>query len=314
MLELNGGSAALAAPPAIATLAITAGIETIAPAIAERPPGGQIAYTVLNPRTDRLDTVIYSLATGVRWPVLENARQPDFNNQSDLALNGEGGNADNLLLMRPGGEILLDIMSAHAEDAHPHWAPNNKKIVFDSRLVGDGRYRLYLQRDDAYGQQVGPLMFDAWEIFGRYPIFLLDDRIAYNGCDVWENGSTCGVYVVDIYGGQPSGLTQWPRDIPTDNMGPNILAMSDRGGNWDVYLINATSGAVEQLTDDPSRDGLATASPDGSYIAFVTDREGAWAVYIMHVDGSNPRKLFDLTGDYGRDDRDWLQERLSWGR
>jgi Tol biopolymer transport system component len=276
-------------------------------------PAGRIAYTVQNPHTDRMDVVIYNLATNSSWPVLANQRQPDFNNQSDLAVNGEGGNMDNLLLMRPPDERLA-IISAFAEDAHPHWAPSNKMIVFDSTLVGDGRHRLYLQHDTNYGQAVGPMMYDAWEIFGEYPVFLLDGRIAYNGCDVWENASTCGVFIVDVNGGKPVNLTQWPRDIPTDNLGYGVLMMSDRTGDWNVYLADPATGAVAQLTTDPATDGLATASPDGSYIAFITDREGRWSVYVMRMDGSDQRKLFDMEGGYGWGDRDWIQERLSWGR
>jgi Tol biopolymer transport system component len=157
-------------------------------------------------------------------------------------------------------------------------------------------------------------MYDAWELFGRYPIFLRDGRIAYNGCDVWENGSLCGIYVVDVNGSKPTGITEWPGDIPTDNLGSQILMMSDHGGNWNVYLVNPTTQAMQQLTNDPGRDGLATASPDGDAIAFLSDREGKWAVYVMRSDGSDQHKLFDLQGEYGRDDRDWLQERLSWGR
>jgi WD40-like Beta Propeller Repeat len=295
---------------ATATLSATASVPLFAaPGV---PPAGRIAYTRWNPRTDRLDTIIYTLATGVHWPIIPDKRQPDFNNQSDLAVNGEGGEANNLLLMRNTEQLA--IISAHAEDAHPHWSPTNKTLVFASTLVGDGRQRLYLQRDDAYGGAVSPMMYDAWEIFGRYPIFLRDGQVAYNGCDVWENGSNCGVYVVDVYGGKPHGLTNWPGDIPTDNLGAQILMMADRGGDWNIYRVDPLSQAVQQLTDTPGIDGLATASPDGNYIAFLSHRDGAWAVYTMRSDGNEQRKLFDLDGGYGRDDRDWLQERISWGR
>ena len=308
-----------AEPPITETVALTsalAGPEAGAPTPVEAPspsPGGRIAYTVHNPKTDRLDTVIYNLATGERWPILAAKRQPDFNNQSDLVLNSEGGGFDGLVIMRASGEFIT-IASAFAEDARGHWSPTNKTIVFDSTLVGDGRHRLYLQQDTEYGQPVGPMMYDVWEIFGRYPIFLLDGRIAYNGCDVWDNASTCGIFVVDTQGGQPQNLTKSPGDIPTDNLGNQILAMSDRGGNWNVYLVNSQTGATRQLTDDRGRDGLATASPDGNFIAFLTDREGKWAVYVMHPDGSDQRKLFDLNGDHGAGPQDWRQERLTWGR
>lgn len=261
-----------------------------------------------------MDTVIYNLATGVSWPILPAKRQPDFNNQGDLVLNSEGGGVDALVLMRPATSELLAVASAFAEDSHPHWAPNNKSIVFDSALVGDGRHRLYIQHDTNYGEVIGPMRYDAWEIFGRYPIYLLDGRIVYNGCNVWDNASICGLYLVDTTGGEPQNLTNWPGDIPTDNLGNQVLLMSDRGGDWNVYLLNVATGALRQLTDARGRDGLATASPDGNYLAFVSDRAGAWAVYVMRSDGSDQRKLFDLNGGYGQGDRDWLQERLSWGR
>jgi eukaryotic-like serine/threonine-protein kinase len=291
------------------------GLAAMAVSAADSPPlGGRIAYAVRNLRTDQLDTVIYTVATGVHWPVLAAKRQPDFNNQGDLVLNSEGGGVDALVLMRPSTGELLAVASAFAEDSRPHWAPNNRSIVFDSDLVGDGRHRLYLQHDTDYGAVLDPLRYDAWEIFGRYPIFLLDGRIVYNGCNVWDNASVCGLYLLDLMGGEPQNLTGWPGDIPTDNLGNQVLLMSDRGGDWNVYLLNVTNGAVRQLTDTRGRDGLATASPDGAHIAFASDRSGAWAVYVMRSDGSGQRKLFDLTGGYGQGDRDWLQERLSWGR
>lgn len=296
-----------------ATVAVTGAVDGTVAAVASPSPSGRIAYTVHNPKTDQLDTVIYTIATGERWPVLAAKRQPDFNNQSDLMLNSEGGGFDGLVIMRASGEFVT-IASAFAEDARGHWSPTNKTIVFDSTLVGDGRHRLYLQQDTEYGQPVAPVMYDVWEIFGRYPVFLLDGRIAYNGCDVWDNASTCGIFVMDPQGGQPQNLTTSPGDIPTDNLGNQILAMSDRGGNWNVYLVNSQSGVTRQLTDDRGRDGLATASPDGAFIAFLTDREGKWAVYVMRPDGSEQRKLFDLNGDYGTGPQDWRHERLSWGR
>jgi Tol biopolymer transport system component len=35
-----------------------------------------------------------------------------------------------------------------------------------------------------------------------------------------------------------------------------------------------------------------TWSPDGSQIAFVTDRTGQWEVWIMKADGTNQRPMF----------------------
>jgi Tol biopolymer transport system component len=171
-----------------------------------------------------------------------------------------------------------------------------------------------VQTDESFGRPLTPMMFEAWEIFGRYPIFLSNGQIVYNGCDVWENASNCGIFRVDTAGSQPESVTTWPGDIPTDNAGNQILAMSNRSGNWEIYRIDSVSGTAQQLTDNPGTDGLATASPDGSYIAFVSDRDGTWAIYTMRADGSGEQKLFELDGGFGSGDRDWLQERISWGR
>ncbi len=289
---------------------------TVTPTPTPLPPPpnltGHIAYALWNVRTDRPDIYIYDLQARVHLTPIPNRRQPDYNHWGGLVANAQGGGVDNLVQMGPLGQDPWQI-SAHPEDAHPHWSPDAKKVVFDSAHMGDRKHRIYLQDDLADRRDRLPMMYEAWEIFGRYPIFLADGRIAFNGCNYWDTGSICGVQVMDTVGGMPSSATGWPGDVPTDNLGSQILMMSDRSGNWDVYRVNADGSGLVQLTDHPATDGLATASPDNSAIAFLTDRDGVWSVYVMHTDGSDPRKLFDLPGHFGIGDNDWFQERLTWG-
>jgi TolB protein len=89
--------------------------------------------------------------------------------------------------------------------------------------------------------------------------------------------------------------------------------MSDRAGSWDIYSMNPDGSDLRQLTDLPGVEGLATASPDGNNIAFLTDQDGVWSFYVMQPDGSGVRKLIDLPGNFGRGEYDWFQERISWG-
>ncbi|MCB9147429.1 MAG: serine/threonine-protein kinase [Caldilineaceae bacterium] len=282
---------------------------------------GRIAYAVWNPHSNRMDTYIYSLDSGVSWPHLPNMRQPDFRFDGELIVNAEGGELNNLTRLRVGADNEF-MISEHPEDSRPHWSPSGKQVIFDSTFVGDRRSRIYLLADASVRQEVGPVMFEAWELFGRYPIFLADGRIAYSGCNVWENGGSCGIYTTAMQDLPPDGVTSSPGDIPTDNLGSQILFMSpreqvDEVDNWDVYLVNEDGSNLRRLTTDPGHDGLATASPDGNYVAFVSDRDGSWAVYAMRTDGSGQQKLFDLNANYGPGEQywqyDWKQERLSWG-
>ncbi|HLB48005.1 MAG TPA: hypothetical protein VJL59_13450, partial [Anaerolineales bacterium] len=48
------------------------------------------------------------------------------------------------------------------------------------------------------------------------------------------------------------------------------------------------------LTNDPADDWAPSWSPDGSLIAFQTDRDGNWEIYRMTADGSD---LANLSND-----------------
>ena len=68
-----------------------------------------------------------------------------------------------------------------------------------------------------------------------------------------------------------------------------IIFTSDRGGDYDIYLLNAHG--LRNLTRHPAFDSDPAWSPDGSKIAFVSDRSGGLDIYVMDADGRNPRRL-----------------------
>lgn len=78
----------------------------------------------------------------------------------------------------------------------------------------------------------------------------------------------------------------------------DILFMSDRDGNREIYVMNADGNNVRRLTDHPAEDTEPTWSPNGQQIAFASNRDGEFAVYIMNKDGSNPRRLSPDVGSY----------------
>ncbi len=82
--------------------------------------------------------------------------------------------------------------------------------------------------------------------------------------------------------------------------GTRIAFTSDRNGNMDIFVLTvedalqSASNTIEwQLTSSDADDGSATWSPDGSQIAFESDREGNWELYVINVDGSDLRRLTD---------------------
>lgn len=84
--------------------------------------------------------------------------------------------------------------------------------------------------------------------------------------------------------------------------GKKILFHSDRislrSRVYDVFVMNADGSEVTRLTDHPASDMNAIFSPDGSKIAFVSERDGNPEVYVMNADGSQQKRL---THDPGED-------------
>lgn len=73
-----------------------------------------------------------------------------------------------------------------------------------------------------------------------------------------------------------------------------ILFVSERDGNTEIYVISADGGEGVNLTRDPAKDFSASWSPDGQRIAFLSDRTGKVEIFVMEADGSN---LLQLTDD-----------------
>lgn len=61
----------------------------------------------------------------------------------------------------------------------------------------------------------------------------------------------------------------------------------------DIYRQAVQSTSVVQLTNDPGHDVMPAISPDGSRIAFASDRDGSWDIYVVSVEGGPAVQVTD---------------------
>lgn len=109
--------------------------------------------------------------------------------------------------------------------------------------------------------------------------------------------------------------------------GQFMAVVTDNNGTRDIYRLNADGGGRVRLTQTPLWEGIkpnedphqwnnvAPAwSPDGSRIAFLTDRTDRWEVWVMNADGSKQQPLFsDEINDQLNIEYNFVDERtISW--
>jgi TolB protein len=85
--------------------------------------------------------------------------------------------------------------------------------------------------------------------------------------------------------------------------GGSLVATLSFEGNAELYKISAADGSVQaRLTNSPSIDLSASVSPDGSKIAFVSDRHGTPQLFLMPSSGGGARRL-TFQGTYNQTPR-----------
>ncbi|HUF39415.1 MAG TPA: hypothetical protein VMN57_12895, partial [Anaerolineales bacterium] len=68
--------------------------------------------------------------------------------------------------------------------------------------------------------------------------------------------------------------------------GGRIAFSSNRGGRWDLYVLDLGDGNLEQITDTPEYDGAPSWSPDGQFLAYETLVEDQLDILITELAGT----------------------------
>ena len=283
---------------------------------------GQIAFPAWNNETSMYDVWVINVDGSGRHKSVANMEMPAFSPDGKwLVAKGMQSDMQNLYMIRPNGTELRRV-SENIEDRLASWSPDNGRIVYASTKEGPNHpKKLYVNDQPFEGRRPSSreIVSDRGPVQGEHPSWMPDGRIAYQGCDYTAQPINCGLFTIADGGGKFTQVTHNDKDTAPVGYGGRIAFMSNRDGNWEIYVVREDGTGLSRLTNNASDDGLPAWSPDGKTIAFVSNQGGAWAVWVMNADGSSRRELFDIGGgglkpywtEMGLDYR-WIDQRISW--
>ncbi|MBI3961756.1 MAG: PD40 domain-containing protein [Deinococcus sp.] len=219
-----------------------------------------------------------------------------------------------LLLVTPGlAQVVeglvtqLDLFpdnAAATDEGWAAWSPDGETLLFGSNRGGNAN--LWLKTGDQAARQITDHpAFDGhgtWSPDGR--------RIAF----LSERSGSIGIWILDLESGaviplvvdQP-GLTLTicaPSWSPQGRIAFEAVRNSDadavtftgadktlRHPNVDIFTVAENGSDLERLTDSPGSDGYPAYSPDGSLIAFDSNRTGEFGIWVMNADGSEQHQI-----------------------
>jgi TolB protein len=170
----------------------------------------------------------------------------------------------------------------------PAWSPDGTQIIFSSSMLGNpelfvsdvngGRpKRLTI----ANGASISP----TWNPKTGQTIAFVSDRDGYPQLFLMNSDGT-STTKLDL---PDMGYVIDPAWAPNGQ----LLAFSWRrpSGNYDIYVMDAASQQLVELTRDQARNERPSWAPDGRHIVFESTRGGTRQIWTMLADGSQPHQL-----------------------
>ena len=172
------------------------------------------------------------------------------------------------------GANLVNLTGDSAEsDSHPDWSPDGMQIVFDSRR--SGKAEIYIMKSDGSNPHVitsgpGENTEPKWSPDGKW--------IAYH-CNQAGETRICVVSLDGQPPGEPISGTMpvWSPASPDEEL--RLAFQCFKEGQSDICTVLPDGSDLTNLTDNPADEHSAAWSPDGNWLAFVSNQGNDIDIY-----------------------------------
>jgi Tol biopolymer transport system component len=188
----------------------------------------------------------------------------------------------------------IDVAAKTATEFVPHGNPG---MVFDARYSPAGHSVVFsresgglstgdLRIADSEGQNERSLNTGVtgahatdWSADGRIYFYSSDEPASNEIYSILADGTDLQRLTDNDF------ADQYPDSWAPRIRESRLAIQSDRDGDNDIYEIDLYGSVIRQLTDSPGEDGSPAYSPDGTRIAFYSDRNGSdREIFVMNHD------------------------------
>ena len=247
---------------------------------------------------------VVDVGSGARQRILvKDGVQPSWsphgNRIAYWGMIGESGQRDLWTIDARTREIVR-VTSDAAVDWNPVWSPDGQHLYFGSDR--DGSMNLWrVGIDEKSGRTRGtpepvttPARFAANFTIAR------TGRMLFSAIDITEALRTMAFDpVMGAVASAPRSVLAGTFLVFDSRVSPDgrFAALTNRGGQEDLYVIDLASGELRQLTNDAARDRGAVWSPDGSRIYFYSQRDGnRYEIWSIGADGGGLARVTNTKG------------------
>jgi TolB protein len=167
-----------------------------------------------------------------------------------------------VFVMNPDGTGPTNLTNFPGNDAWAAWSPDGTKIAFTSDR--DGNFEIYVMNYDGTNQT------------------RLTNHPGYDYQPTWSPDGTRIAYTRIVDAGGSVNADIWDMEL-------NVVVaplIPGSGNEFDPFRARVEVVSQTQLTSNPGNDLEPAWSPDGAQIAFTSDGDGDFDIYVMNADGS----------------------------
>ena len=199
-----------------------------------------------------------------------------------------------------GEPAALSVTEDPAMDWNPVWSPDGKSLYFSSERGGSmNLWRVAIDDDTGRTRGAPEPVTTPSRTSGSISFSRDGKQMMYVSSDRRSSIQRVGLDpATGKVSDPPRPVFRGSRVIYTQDISPDgeWIAFSTLGGREDLYVVKSDGTGYRQLTDDAHRDRGPRWSPDGTRIAFYSDRSGRYETWAIRPDGSGIEQLTKATG------------------